>query len=181
MLRVNSLTLCRCGCNIKLVIFKFMSRIDILSISCDIELSWMPQDLTDDQSILVQVMAWCRQATRGRRNGRPIVRNTILALSDKLLSFDTSPMDEQIIILHKWVLLASDKYTSGLGQVLMLCYLSEGQVLMLCYLSEGQVLMLCYLSEGQVLMLCYLSEGQVLMLCYLSEGQVLMLCYLSEG
>ena len=24
---------------------------------------WMPQDLTDDKSTLVQVMAWCRQAT----------------------------------------------------------------------------------------------------------------------
>ena len=36
--------------------------------------------------------------TRGSRNGRPIVRNAILALSDKWLSFDTRPMDEQIII-----------------------------------------------------------------------------------
>ena len=35
---------------------------------------------------------------RGRRNGRPIVRNAILALSDKWLSLDTRPMDEQIII-----------------------------------------------------------------------------------
>ena len=34
---------------------------------------------------------------RGSRNGRPIVRNAILALSDKWLSLDTSPMDEQII------------------------------------------------------------------------------------
>ena len=29
----------------------------------DNALLWMPQDLTDDKSILVQVMAWCRQAT----------------------------------------------------------------------------------------------------------------------
>ena len=35
---------------------------------------------------------------RGSRNGRPIVRNAILALSDKWLSLDTRPMDEQIII-----------------------------------------------------------------------------------
>ena len=28
-----------------------------------IALRWMPQDLTDDKSTLVQVMAWCRQAT----------------------------------------------------------------------------------------------------------------------
>ena len=32
-------------------------------ISCEIALIWMSLDLTDDQSTLVQVMAWCRQAT----------------------------------------------------------------------------------------------------------------------
>ena len=32
-------------------------------ISCKIALRWMPLDLTDDKSTLVQVMAWCRQAT----------------------------------------------------------------------------------------------------------------------
>ena len=32
-------------------------------ISCKIALRWMPLDLTDDKSILVQVMAWCHQAT----------------------------------------------------------------------------------------------------------------------
>ena len=36
------------GCNLKLVIFKLISEIDILSISCEIILMWMPQDLTDD-------------------------------------------------------------------------------------------------------------------------------------
>ena len=32
-------------------------------ISCKIALRWMPLDLTDDKSTLVQVMAWCHQAT----------------------------------------------------------------------------------------------------------------------
>ena len=32
-------------------------------ISYEIALRWMPLDLTDDKSTLVQVMAWCRQAT----------------------------------------------------------------------------------------------------------------------
>ena len=32
-------------------------------ISNEIALTWMPLDLTDDKSTLVQVMAWCRQAT----------------------------------------------------------------------------------------------------------------------
>ena len=31
-------------------------------ISYEIDLRWMPLDLTDDKSTLVQVMAWCRQA-----------------------------------------------------------------------------------------------------------------------
>ena len=60
---VNTLAPGRCGCNLKLVIFKHTSRVDILSISCEIALRWMPQDFTDDKSTLVQVMAWCRQAT----------------------------------------------------------------------------------------------------------------------
>ena len=32
-------------------------------ISCKIALRWIPLDLTGDKSTLVQVMAWCRQAT----------------------------------------------------------------------------------------------------------------------
>ena len=32
-------------------------------ISCKIALRWMPLDLTDDKSTLIQVMAWCLQAT----------------------------------------------------------------------------------------------------------------------
>ena len=33
------------------------------SFSYEIALRWMPLDLTDEKSTLVQVMAWCRQAT----------------------------------------------------------------------------------------------------------------------
>ena len=36
---------------------------NILSIFCEIAIRWMPQHLTDNLSTLVQVMAWCRQAT----------------------------------------------------------------------------------------------------------------------
>ena len=49
--------------HLKIVIFKVMSRVDILSISCEIALRWMLQDFPNDKSTLVQVMAWCRQAT----------------------------------------------------------------------------------------------------------------------
>ena len=45
------------------VIFKEILVIDDWGISGEIALTWKPQDLTDDKSTLVQVMAWCRQAT----------------------------------------------------------------------------------------------------------------------
>ena len=47
------------------VIFKQMLVIDGWNISCDCEIAlmWMSLDFTEDQSTLVQVMAWCRQAT----------------------------------------------------------------------------------------------------------------------
>ena len=44
-------------------IFKLILVIVDWGISCDIALRWMSLDLTDDESTLVQVMAWCRQPT----------------------------------------------------------------------------------------------------------------------
>ena len=49
--------------NRKLVILKHISEIDVVSISRKMSLRWIPQDLIDDYSTLVQVMAWCHQAT----------------------------------------------------------------------------------------------------------------------
>ena len=48
---------------LKNVIFNLVLLIRIFRSSYDNALRWMPQDLTDDQSTLVQVMAWCCQAT----------------------------------------------------------------------------------------------------------------------
>ena len=59
----NSLAPGRFGCDSKSVIFNLVWLIDIFRSSHDNALWWMPQDLTDDNSTLVQVMAWCRQAT----------------------------------------------------------------------------------------------------------------------
>ena len=59
---INSLAPGRCANDIRSMIFKFISMLDILSITCKTSLMWMSQDLTDDYSILVQVMAWCCQA-----------------------------------------------------------------------------------------------------------------------
>ena len=45
------------------LIFQIILVIDGWVICCELALRWIPLDLTDDESTLVQVMAWCRQAT----------------------------------------------------------------------------------------------------------------------
>ena len=49
--------------NFRWVIFKLNLLNGGWGISYEIALRWMPLNLTDDKSTLVQVMAWCRQAT----------------------------------------------------------------------------------------------------------------------
>ena len=60
---INSLAPRKFECNFRYVIFKSILVIDSWGISCEIALIWMSLDFTDDQSTLVQIMAWCRQAT----------------------------------------------------------------------------------------------------------------------
>ena len=60
---LKSLFLERCGCDFKWVNFKHNLGIGILSISINITLEWIPENLVDPKSIWGQVMAWCRQAT----------------------------------------------------------------------------------------------------------------------
>ena len=59
----NSLAPGKIEWNFKCVIFKRNLVIDGWGISSEITLIWMLLDFTDYQSTLVQVMAWCRQAT----------------------------------------------------------------------------------------------------------------------
>ena len=49
--------------NFRHVIFKQILLNDGWGISCEIALIWISLDFADDQSTLVQVMAWCHQAT----------------------------------------------------------------------------------------------------------------------
>ena len=60
---LNSLAPGKFEWNFRHVIFKPILVVDGWGISCEIALIWMSPDFTDDQSTLVQVMAWCRQAT----------------------------------------------------------------------------------------------------------------------
>ena len=61
--QINSLAPGRSECDSKNVIFNLVLVTRIFRSSHDNALRWMPQGLTDDKSTLVQVMAWCRQAT----------------------------------------------------------------------------------------------------------------------
>ena len=60
---VNSLAPGKSGCDSKNGIFNLVLLIGIFRSPHDNTLRWMPQDLTDNKSTLVQVIAWCRQAT----------------------------------------------------------------------------------------------------------------------
>ena len=59
----NSLAPGKFEWNFRYAIFKWISVIGGWGISCEIALIWMSLYFTDDQSTLVQVMAWCHQAT----------------------------------------------------------------------------------------------------------------------
>ena len=60
---INSLAPGKFEWNFRYLIFQIISVIDGWVISCELALRWMSLDLTDDKSTLVQVMAWCHQAT----------------------------------------------------------------------------------------------------------------------
>ena len=51
------------GCHFKTAIFNLVLLIGFFRSSNDNAPRWMPWDFTDDKSTLVQVMAWCHQAT----------------------------------------------------------------------------------------------------------------------
>ena len=63
LLKLTPLAPGRCDSNYKSVISKYMSQINFMKTSCIIGLKWMPQNPFDDKSALLQVMAWCHQAT----------------------------------------------------------------------------------------------------------------------
>ena len=60
---INSLAPGRIECSSRSVIFKLIQVIGGWDISYEIALILMSLDLPDDKSTVVQVMAWCRQAT----------------------------------------------------------------------------------------------------------------------
>ena len=61
---VSSLASGICGSNFNSVISMHMLQINFMSVPYETAHRWMPQDTFDDKSSLVQVMAWCHQASR---------------------------------------------------------------------------------------------------------------------
>ena len=59
----NSLAPGRCSRSFRRIIFKLIIQNSSLSAHCGIALRWMPQNLTNEKSTQVQVMAWRHQAT----------------------------------------------------------------------------------------------------------------------
>ena len=51
-----------CGGNFKSILFKLVAQ-NRLAPGCEISFRWMPHNLTNDKSTLVQVMTWCRHTT----------------------------------------------------------------------------------------------------------------------
>ena len=58
---INSLAPVRCCSDFKNIIFELIMQDSILATHCDIVLMWMAENLTNNLSKLVQVMAWCHQ------------------------------------------------------------------------------------------------------------------------
>ena len=103
---VNSLAPRRCSNYLKLVIFELKWRIDILTISCLIALKLMPQDLTNDQSTLVQVMAWSHQAisyylSQCWPTGRSM-RNMLTIGHNELIHFGLMTTLHEILVTINW-------------------------------------------------------------------------------
>ena len=52
-----------CDINFKSIIFELVTQTSIFGPHCEMVLRWVPQNLTNQKSTMVQVMAWCHQAT----------------------------------------------------------------------------------------------------------------------
>ena len=52
-----------CASNFNRTIFRLFTHKTRLDLRCEIALRWIPQYIINDKSKLVQVIAWCREAT----------------------------------------------------------------------------------------------------------------------
>ena len=66
--RFHSLILGWYGSNFKSTICKRIAQNSSLSTRSEVDLMWMPENTFDDKSTLVQLLAWCSQATNHYMN-----------------------------------------------------------------------------------------------------------------
>ena len=87
-----------CGGYLNLGFFKLKPCIDILGISCEIALMWMPWDLTDDLSILVHLIARCGQTpSHNLRQFDPDLCRQITSLIHHKSQYETVPSSEMFL------------------------------------------------------------------------------------
>ena len=95
------------GTNFKSIFFKLIMQQTSLDTRCEIALSWLPEKLTKEKSTLVEVIAWCRQATshylsRCWRRSTYLIRAAtypVQHMGDRL-SRGRLPMRGQILFCH---------------------------------------------------------------------------------
>ena len=59
----NSLSPERCNNSFKIITFKLISQKINVNSRCELVVKWMQQNIANGKTTLIQVMAWCRQAT----------------------------------------------------------------------------------------------------------------------
>ena len=87
---LNTLAPGRFKVNFKWVIFKLILVVNGWGISCGTALIWVSLDHTYDKSTLVQVMAWCRQATSTWANADPDLCHHMASLGHNELKYSSN-------------------------------------------------------------------------------------------
>ena len=116
---INSLAPGRCCSNFKSITLKLIIQKSTLG---EITLSWMPQNLTNKRSTLLQIMAWCHQASNHFLSKyRPRSMLPLLGLNELIYIYDFERK-----IFH---LLSLD----SLWQLIMICFSYEIFMLDSCW------------------------------------------------
>ena len=90
------------GCDFENAIFNLVSLIGIFRSSYDNSLWWITWNVTDDKWTMVQVMAWCRQATSHYLNPfDPVLCHHMASLDHNELIF----IQRERFLTYKWTCL----------------------------------------------------------------------------
>ena len=129
---LNSLAPERPGCHFKTAIFTLVLLIGIFTSSKGDALRWMPRDLNDEKSTLVQVMASCRQATS----------HYLSQCWPSSMSPYGVARPQRVNSLWSSVVLWRQKSGSTLAQVMAFCLAAPSRYLNQCWLTISGVLWL---------------------------------------